>query len=161
MRPEGQDDIVLDLQILRIRIVLYVEELLHLLHTGLGEVDDLILLIDDKIPCLLLHHPHDGIHLGQFLHVRTPLHPPGQQVAHLIQGRGLAALSRDDKGRPGFIDEHRVHLVNDTVVQVPQHQLFLVDYHIVPQVIESQFIVGHISDVAIICLLPLLAGHAV
>ena len=40
---------MLDLQVLRICQVLDVEELLYLLHTLLGQVYDLVLLIYDKI----------------------------------------------------------------------------------------------------------------
>ena len=159
--PQGQNDIVLDLQVLRVRKVLYVEEILHLLHAGLGEVDDFVLLIDDEVPCLLLHHAHDGVHLGQLLHVRAPLHPTGQQIAHLIERGGLAAVSGQYQGRPGLIDEHGVHLVDDTEVKPSQHQLLLVDYSVVAQIIETQLIVRHISDIAAVGLLPLLGGHPI
>ncbi len=91
--PEGQYNIVLDLQVLGIRIVLDVEEVLHLFHPGLGEVDDLVLFVDDEVPALLLDHAHDSVHLGQFSHVLASLHPAGQQVAHLVESGGFAALT--------------------------------------------------------------------
>ncbi len=97
MGPQGQYDIVLDLQVLGIRVVLDMEEILHFLHAGRGEVHHLVLLVDDEVPALLLDHAHDGVHLGQLLHVRAPLHPAGQQVAHLIEGGGFAALAGDDQ----------------------------------------------------------------
>ncbi len=159
--PQGQYDIVLDLQVLGIRVVLDMEEILHFLHAGRGEVHHLVLLVDDEVPALLLDHAHDGVHLGQLLHVRAPLHPAGQQVAHLIEGGGFAALAGDDQRRPGLVDQHRVHLVYDAEVQAPQDKLLLVDDHIVAQVIEAQLVVGHIGDVALVGLLALLAGHAV
>ena len=161
MGTERQDDIMLYLQILGIRKVLDMEEILHLLHACLSQVDDLVLLIDDKVSRLLLHHSHDGIHLGKLLHILAPVHPARQQIAHLIKGGGLTALAGNDKRCPGFIDQYRVYLVNDTEMHSPQNQLFLVDNHIIAQIVKSQFIIGHISNVALICLLALLGSHTV
>ena len=61
-----QDDVVLDLQVLRIRQVLDVEEIFNLLHTSLGQVDYFIFLIDYEIASLLDLLAHDGCHLGKF-----------------------------------------------------------------------------------------------
>ena len=158
---QGQNGIVLDLQIFRIRVILDMEELFHLFHARLGKIDHLILLVDNKVPCLFLHHSHDGIHLGQFLHVLAPVHPAGQKIAHLIERGGFPALSGNDQRGPCLVDQHGVHLVDDRIMQSPQHQLFLIDNHIVTQIIESQLIVGHIGDVALICLLALLRSHTV
>ena len=57
---------MLDLQVLRIRQVLNVEEIFNLLHTSLGQVDYFIFLIDYEISCLLDLLAHDGCHLGKF-----------------------------------------------------------------------------------------------
>ena len=104
MSPQGQYDIMLYLQILRVGIILDVKELLHLLYARLREIDDLVLFVDDEVPCLLLHHAHDGIQLGQLLHVLSPMHTSGQKIAHLIEGCGLAALARYDQRRSGLVD---------------------------------------------------------
>ncbi len=42
-----------------------------------------------------------------------------------------------------------------------QHQLVLVDCHVVAQVIKAQLVVGYIGDVAVVGLLALLRAHAV
>ena len=54
---QSQDDIVLDLQILRIRQVVDLEKLLHLLDALLRQGDDLVLFIDNEIAGLLLSIP--------------------------------------------------------------------------------------------------------
>ena len=64
---------MLDLQILRICVVLDVEELLHLLYALCSQVDDLILFIYDEISRLLLLNAHNGIQLGEILHVGATL----------------------------------------------------------------------------------------
>ena len=104
MGAKRQNDIMLDLQVLRIGEILNMEKVLHLLHACFRQIDDLILLIDDEITRLLLHYAHDGIHLGQLLHILAPVHPARQQIAHLIQGGGFAALSRNNKRRPCFVN---------------------------------------------------------
>ena len=159
--PQRQNDIVLDLQILRIGIVVDMEKFLHLFNACRRQIDYLVLLVDDKISRFLLDNPHQGIHLGELLHIIAPLHLPGQHVAHLIQGGGLAALAGNDQRRPGLVDQHRVHLVDNGKMEIPQHQLLLVDHHIIPQIIKSQLIVGHIGDIAAVRFLPLFRGHAV
>ena len=159
--PQGQDDVVLYLQVLRVRQVLYMEEILHLLDSGLRQVDHLVLFIDHVVPGLGDILAHDGVHLGKFPGSLPPLQLSGQNIADLVQLGGLAALTGDNEGCPGLVDENRIHLVDDGVIQVPQNHLFLIDGHIVAEVVKPQFIVGHIGDIAGIGLLPLLGGHSV
>ena len=156
-----QNDVVLDLQILGIRKVINMEESLYLFHTCCSQVDDLILLVDYEVSGLFLYHAHDGIHLGQFLYIVTTLHLTGQQVAHLIQCRRLTTLSGNDQRGSRFIDQYGVHLIDDGIMQSAQNQLFLVDDHIITQIIKSQLVVRHIGDVAVVGCLSLLGGHAV
>ena len=158
---QGQNNVVLNLQILRIRQIFNLEESLHPGHTLCGQVHYLILLIDDKVTRLLTFHTHDGIHLGQLFHVLAAGQLSGQNVAGLIQLRGLAALPGNDQRCAGFVDQDGIHLVDDGIVQIPEHQLFLVDDHIVAQVIEPQFIIGHISDITVIGFPTLLGFHVV
>ena len=49
-----------------------------------------------------------------------------------------------------LIDEDRVHFVDDGVVQLSLHHSFLVDHHIVAQIIETVLIVGPISDICLV-----------
>ena len=73
MRPQRQDHIVLDLQIVRIGKIVDLKEPLNLLDTSLCQIDGLFLLADDKISRLLLHDTHDGIHLGVFWQILPAL----------------------------------------------------------------------------------------
>ena len=161
MGPQCQNDVVLDLQVLRICEVINMEESLNLLHTCCGQVDDLILFIDDKVSGLFLYHTHNSIHLGQFLYIITALHLTCQQITHLVQRCGLAALSGNDQRGSRFIDQYGVHLIDDGIMQSTQNQLFLVNNHVITQIIKSQFVVGNISDITLVSFLSLLGGHAV
>ena len=71
--PKGQYNIMLDLDIFGICKVFDLEELLHLPHALGGEIDHLVLFIDDEIPGLLSLHTHDGVHFGELLHVLAAL----------------------------------------------------------------------------------------
>ena len=145
--PQSQNDVVLDLQILRIRQVVNMEILLHPLYAVGSQVYNLILFIDDEIPRLRDLLAHDGIHLGKLSAGLAPLHGFRQDIADLIELRGLAALAGNDKRRPCFIDENRVHLVNDRVMESALHQLLLVNHHVVAQIVKAQLIVRHIGDI--------------
>ena len=158
---QRENDAVLDLQIFRIRKVADVEELLRLRDALLCEVHDLVLLVDEKVSGLLLLDAHDGINLRKVLDVLASLHLLGKNVAGLINLRGFTALSGNDERRSRFIDENRVDLIDDRIMQVAQNQLFLVDGHVVTKIVESELIVRDIGDVACIGCPALIAGHAV
>ena len=73
MSPQRQIDIVLDLQIFRIRQIFNLEESLHLCHAFRRQVDNFILFINDKISRFFPFHAHNGVHLRKGLHIRPPL----------------------------------------------------------------------------------------
>ena len=73
VRAQCQDDIVLDLQILRISEIVDMEELFHPTDTFLGQVNLFLLLIDDKVAGLLDILAHDRVHLGEFTARLAPL----------------------------------------------------------------------------------------
>ena len=158
---KGQNDAVLNFQILRIRQVFKMEKLLRLLNALCGQIDNLILLINDKISGLLLLDSHDGIDLGEILHVLASGHLLRQNVTGLIDSGGFVALSGNDQRRSCFIDQDGVHLIDDGIVQTAQNQLILVDCHVITQIIKAQLVVGHIGDIAAIGLLSLLGAHAI
>ena len=158
---QGQDDAVLDLQVLGIGEVFDVEELLGLCHALLGQVDDLVLLVDDEVAVLLLLDTHDGVDLGDIVLILAPCHLLCQDVAGLIDPGGLIALSGDDERGSCLIDQDGVDLIDDAVVQAAQNQLVLVDGHVVTQVVKAELVVGDIGHIAPVGLLALLGVHGV
>ena len=152
---------MLYLEILGVGKIFDLKELLHALHARGGEVHNLVLLIDDKVPCLLLLRAHHIVHLGHLRNILAALHLPCKDIAHLIEFCGFAALSRYDQRCPRLVDQHGVHLVYDGVVQLPQDKLLLVEHHVVPQIVKAEFVVGHIGDIAVVRLPPLIGFHVV
>ena len=66
----------------------------------------------------------------------------------------LVDWAGDDQRCAGFIDQNGVHLVYDGVVQFALNHVLQLKFHIVPQVIESKFIVRSVCDVTAVRLLP-------
>jgi len=79
---------------------------------------------------------------------RRQLREPPIQVGGLLRG------PRDDQGRPGLIDEDAVDLVDDGIGQLPLRALVEVDHHVIPQVIETELVVGAIGDVGAVGFAP-------
>src|SRR3569833_1232381 len=107
--------------------------LLALLDVALRFADELI----DELR-LTIHEPRDG---GVVLEV----HP----VIVVADG------TRDDQRRPRFVDEDRVHFVDDRVVVRPLHALIERDDHVVAQVVEAELVIGPVRDVRVIGVPPL------
>ena len=152
---------MLNLKVFRIREVLDAEELLNLLDTFLGQVHNLILLIDHVIAGLGDFFAHDGVHLGELAGCLTALQLVCEHRAGLVNLGRLAGLARNDERRSRLIDQDRVHLVDDAVVEVSEHLLVLINRHVVAQIVKAELVVRDIGDVAGIGLLSRLGIHGV
>ena len=158
---KSEDNIMLNLQILDIGEVPDMEVILDLLHALKRKVYRLLLLIDDEVPALLDLLSEDRVDLRKFRGFLSPLQLSCEQVADLIELRGLPGLTRNDERCPRLIDQDRVDLVDDAVVQAAEHLLVFVDRHIISEVIEAELIVCDIGDVTAVGGLPLLRLHIV
>ncbi len=150
MCTQRKDDIVLDLHILRIRKVRQLEETLHLRHARFRQVNHLIFFIDNEISRLLTINLHDRIHLGNIFHILSSLHLLCKDIAYFIKLCGFTALSGNDQRSTRLVDQYRIDLVDDRVMKSAQHQLFLIDDHIVTKIIKTKLIVGNICDITCI-----------
>ena len=149
---------MLDLDILGIRQVFDMEELLDLGNTLFCKNDILVLLIYKEITVFLYGISHNGIHLTDLGGCGTTLHPACDVVAHFIDIRGLSALSGNDQRRTRLIDQDGVHLVDDAVMQRALNQLLLVDDHVITQVIKAQLVICDIGDIAVVGFPALIIG---
>ena len=156
-----EDNAVLDLKVLRVREVVQMEKSFHLGNALRRQIDNLVFLVDDEIAGLFLLNAHDGINLGKVLHVLAAGHLLGENIAGFIDLCGFIRLAGNNKRRACLINQDRVNLIDNRVMQAPQNQLVLVDGHVVTQIVKAQLVVRHIGDVAGIGSLPLLGGHLV
>ena len=69
------------------------------------------------------------------------------RVGVVLLGR-LTALAADDQRRPGLVDQDRVDLVDDGVVEAALDALLDGHGHVVAEVVEPQLVVGGVGDVA-------------
>ena len=83
--PERQNDIMLDLQIFRIRKVLDMEELLDFLDAVFGQIDVLFFLVDNVVSRLLDILAHNGVHLRKLSARLAPLQLTRQNVAGFVE----------------------------------------------------------------------------
>ena len=110
------------------------QQRLGMFLAGLGQVDLLALLVDEEVavavflllPCQRRHDPVD----------------PHVEFGRLVGGAG------DDQRGARLVDQDRVDLVHDRVVQAALEAVFLGQRHVVAQVVEAEFVVGAVGDVA-------------
>ena len=157
MGLDGLVDVVGQGGVLRVGQVLHVEELLRLgnapgsQHGGLGLlVDDVVGVGIGVLFLLVVHLDHHLLFQAGDEHLR-----------HVVQLGGLVPLAGDDEGGPGLVDQDGVHLVHDGEGVAPLDQLGGVDAHIVAEIVEAHLVVGAVSDVGGVGLLPLGGGEAV
>jgi len=85
MCTQCQNDVVLDLQVLRVSKVLNMEELLNLLHTLFGQVDILFFFIDNEVSGLFDLFSHNGVHLREFPACFTSLQLSCQNITCFVK----------------------------------------------------------------------------
>ena len=161
VRTQCKIHIVLDLKVLWIRKVGDVEEPLYLLDTLLSQVNDLIFFIDDKISCLRDLLAHERRHLCNFAARLAAFQLSCKDITDFIQLRRLAALTGNNQRCTRLIDQNRVDLIDNCVGKLSLYQLFLVDNHVVTQIIESQLIVRYIGDIARVLFSSFVIVHGV
>src|SRR5438445_10718338 len=69
--------------------------------------------------------------------------------------------ARNDKRRTGLVDQDRVDLVDDREIMITLYERLDVELHIIPEIIEAEFVVRSVCDVACICVLSLYIVHIV
>ena len=116
--------------------------------TLLRQLHLLLLLVDQEIAG------------GRVLLVATLLELLGERVNGAIEFDVLFHGAGDDQRRARFIDQDRVDLVDDRVVQRSLDLVLQREGHVVAQVVEAVLVVGPIGDIAGISLLLLLVRLA-
>ena len=137
------------------------EEVLHLMNALFCQVYNLVFFIYDEIAGLGDLLTHNGCHLGHFAAGLASLQLSCEDIADLIKLGGFAALTGNDQRGTGFINQDRVHLVDDGVMKFSLYQLLFIDHHIVTKVVETVLVVGYISDITGILGTALVIVHGV
>ena len=96
-----------------------------------------------------------------FLHFEVNI---ALQLSRNLFGFGILcdvvmSQARNDQRGSGFVDQNVVDFVDNRVGQLTLHLLFCVHLHVVAQVIETEFIVRAVGDVAGVCGLAIFGRH--
>ena len=146
----------------RYQIVL-MENCIDVVHTRVGKRHALRFFIErviafDIFPLFRLHvhfvgiEPRDGIlfHFDKL---------PDIFIDFVILVRVVFALPADDKRRARFVDQNRVDFVDDTKAESALHFLRKLYLHIVAEIIETEFVVRPVGDVAVVRRFPCSVVH--
>ena len=124
---------------LRVVEVLDAEHLLDLVNARFGEGCAMRLLVDPIIARLFNRLADLALgSLGQ---------PGNDLVHHAVEVDVLLRAPGDDQRCTGLVDQDRVHFVDDRVGELALDTLFERELHVVSQVVEAEFVVGHVGDV--------------
>ena len=72
------------------------------------------------------------------------------RVDRHVQLRLVVGRAGDDQRRARFVDQDRVHLVDDGEIERPLDHLRARIFHVVAQVIEAELVVGAVGDVGVV-----------
>jgi hypothetical protein len=144
VRPEPLLHVVQDRDVLWIVEVVDVQQPLAGGDPLLRQRHRFRLLVDDEIALALL------LDLRQLAldDRRCTLEPRDDAIDLVVELGGFLGRAGDDERRARLVDEDRVDLVDDGVVQLALHQLLEREPHVVAQVVEAEFVVGAVRDVA-------------
>ena len=68
-------------------------------------------------------------------------------VYFLVHFRAVFSRAGNDQRRTRFIDQDRVDLIHQRIVQFTLYALFRAERHVIAQVVKAVFVVGAVSDV--------------
>ncbi len=135
VRAQRLADVVVQRQVLGIVEVVDREDLLDALDALVGQHRRVGLLVD-RVVDLALEARDDLVDLD-------------------VEVGRLLGRARDDERGPGLVDEDRVDLVDDRVVEAALDHAVRRRLHVVAQVVEAELVVLAVGDVAVVVLLAL------
>ena len=81
------------------------------------------------------------------------------QLDALIQIGLVFGLATDDQGRARLVNQNRIHLIDNRVVQAPLHPVCCLIHHVVAQVVKAILVVSAVGDVGPVGSLLFFARH--
>ncbi len=163
MRTKRLVDVMLQVRVLEVVQVTAVqvtrEHLLGLRHPALGEVHRLVLLVLDEVAGGFERFSIFG--LGVAARHRAGLELGDDAIDLVIEVRRQLRRPRDDERRPRLVDQDAVDLVHDREMMAALHVVRELELHVVAQVVEPEFVIRAVGDVAGVCHLAFGVGEIV
>src|SRR5699024_47652 len=93
--------------------------------------------------------------------MNTRAHARSQGSKDPVELRGTINWTRNNQRGSRLIDQDGVNLIDDAIVMPTLHAVFEGTNHVVAQVVKAKFIVGGVSNIAIVCFLTFLRTHLI
>ncbi len=156
VRLDGRLDVVLEFPVFRVGNVADAQRLLDRLPALVRHADGALLLVHNVVAgqvLLALAQPD-----AQFLLPLCVVHSTSSPSSscgmmwrtRCVLVRRLVGGAGDNQRRPRFVDQDRVHLVDDRVVVPALHAILDLELHVVAQVVEAEFVIRPVGDVGAI-----------
>ena len=136
---------VKNLDVARVIQVVNLEQLLYFQYALFCQGRALGLFVDCEVSGVLFTLTGKGIRLD--FNDFTFFKLGNDAVDYIIFVRRIFGRARNDQRRPGFVDQDRVNLVNDGIIEPALNIVIQIKLHIVAKVIESEFIICSVGNV--------------
>ncbi len=135
------------------------QQALGLLHAGLGQLNRLVLLVDEVVARRLERVAI--LRLDVALRHRARREPRNDPIDLVVEVGRFLGGSGDDERRPRFVDKDAVHLVDDGELVPALHEMRELELHVVAQVVEPELVVRAVGDIRRVGDLPFLIVQVV
>ena len=143
-------DMVQQRGVFHIHQVFHAEIFFRFFHTALCKRCRACFFVHNKIAVIGFFRVFLFVHLGNFVHLQGS----GKIVCAAVHIRRLFAAAADDQRCTRLVYQNGVNFVHNSKVMAALHLLLFVKHHIISKIVKSHLIVGAVSNVAVICLLP-------
>jgi len=122
---------MLNFQVLRIRKVFNIKELFNFFDTSCSQGNNFIFFIDNKIARFDNLFAHDSIHLREFFRSLSSNHLTGSKIAICVNICRFSACPRNDQRCTSLVDQYRIDLINNRIMETSLDDIGLIDCHII------------------------------
>ena len=152
---------MLDFQMFCICKIVNMKELFYLSDTLFCQTYLFFFFIDNVITGFYNIFPHDCIYFRKFATSFSSNQLSCKYITCFIQFGRFTTLSGNDKRCSCLINKNRVDLIDNGILKASLYQLLFVNYHVISQVIKSQFIIGNIGNITIILFTAFIIFHII
>ena len=134
-------DVVLEVPVLGVGDIPDAQKLLDFFPARVGDGDALVFLIHHVVAGEFAGFAGRGVHFLAFFQLGDDAIHPGVLVGGLFAGAG------NDQRSAGFVDQDRIHFIDDGEVVLALHAIMNIKLHVVAQIVEAELVVGAVGDV--------------
>ena len=149
-------DVVLNGEVFRIHQVVNIKEFFGFCNTLLGQRRGLGFFVHDIIAVGV--NQIFRVEFGVELFYRDFFQGLCKRVRNFVKVGGFVACAGNNQRGSRFINQNRVHFVDNRKAVTALNALFGVKHHVVTKIVKAHFVVGAVGDVRRVSRLALLVG---